>query len=106
MRSEKHKTTVGFSVFSTRPREPVRPPGLTHAGPVRRQLEPRRALAAVAARNVNTVGVPLAKVVPAAALVDVYGKTRTSITGPATVRWCSWTGGRAGSRNHFDLDLN
>lgn len=51
---------------------PLRQPGLTHAGPVGRQLEARRALAAVAARNVKTVGVTLAKVVSAAALVDVY----------------------------------
>lgn len=52
--------------------EPLGQPGLTHAGTVGRQLEARRALAAVAARNVDAVGVTLAKVVSTAALIDVY----------------------------------
>lgn len=66
--------------------------GLTHTGPVGRELEARRALAAVAARDVDAVGVALAQVVSAAALIDVYrggGGDGPSVTGPITVRWCS-----------------
>lgn len=90
-RSDKHQTKIlvfdhikhrgTFDIFPTQLREsvhlpegvgPLRQPELTHAGPVRRQLEAWRALAAVAARNVKTVGVALAQVVSTAALIDVY----------------------------------
>lgn len=41
-------------------------------GPAGRQLEALRALAAVAARNVDAVGVALAQVVPAVTLIDIF----------------------------------
>lgn len=67
--------------------------GLTHAGPVGRRLKSGRALAAVAARNVDAVGVALAQVVSAVAFIDVCAggrekknnKERTSIRRPITV---------------------
>lgn len=87
----------------------VRWSGLTHTGPVRRQLEAGRALAAVAARNVDTVGVTLAQVVSAATLIDVYrgggggGRDRTSFTDRITVRSCSlrWTKGQKNAAAPF-----
>lgn len=51
---------------------PVRRAGLTHTGPAGRQLEAWRALAAVAARNVDTVSVALAQVVPAVTFINIY----------------------------------
>lgn len=45
--------------------------GLTHTGPVGRQLKAGRALAAVAARNVDAVGVSLAQVVSTVTFIDV-----------------------------------
>lgn len=68
--------------------------GLTHAGLVERRLKAGRALAAVAARNVDAVGVALAQVVSAVAFIDVCAggrekknnnKERTSIRRPITV---------------------
>lgn len=53
---------------------------LTHTGPARGQFEAWRALAAVAAWNVDTVGVTLAQVVPTVALINIYtggGKRET-----------------------------
>lgn len=44
---------------------------LTYTGPIGRELEAGRTLAAVAARAVDAVCVALTKVVPIAALVDV-----------------------------------
>lgn len=55
--------------------------GLTHAGPVGRQLKAGRALAAVAARNVDAVGVALAQVVAAVAFIDVCAGGRETKNG-------------------------
>lgn len=46
---------------------------LTHASPARRQLVPSGALAAVAARDIDAVGVLLAGALPAGTLVHVCG---------------------------------
>ena len=63
------------------PVRPVRQAGLTQAGPARGQFEAWRALAAVAAWNVDTVGVALAEVVPAVTLIDIYtgGRKRETV---------------------------
>lgn len=46
-------------------------PSLTYTRPIRRELEARGTLAAVAARTVDAVCVALAQIVAVAALVDV-----------------------------------
>lgn len=48
--------------------------GLTEAGSAGRQLESSRTLAAVAAGDVDAVGVSLAQIVAAVALVDICGE--------------------------------
>lgn len=70
--------------------------GLTHTGPIGRQLKARGALAAVAAWNVDTVGIALAQVVPAVAFINICTggreKERTSITSSIAV-WLEHAGG-------------
>ena len=63
------ETESGFVLL---PHLPTMSP-LTHASPARRQLVPLGALAAVAASDVDAVGVLLAGVLPAGALIHVWG---------------------------------
>lgn len=60
---------------------PVRRAELTHTGPAGGQFEAWWALAAVAAWNVDTVGVALAQVVPAVTLINIYtgGRKRRTV---------------------------
>lgn len=62
--------------------------GLTNTGPVGGQFEAWRALAAVAAWDVDTVGIALAQVVPTVTLINICTtgeKERTSFMGSITV---------------------
>lgn len=63
------------------PVKPVKLAGLTHTGPAGGQFEAWRALAAVAAWNVDTVGIALAQVVPTVTLINIYagGRKRETI---------------------------
>lgn len=69
--------------------EPVTQCGLTQTGPAGRQLEALRALAAVAAGNVDAVGVALAQVVPAVTLIDIYARGRRRETVGINHRLCN-----------------
>lgn len=60
---------------------PVRRARLTHTGPAGGQLEAWRALAAVAARNVDAVSVALAQVVPTVTFVNIYTGGREKKSG-------------------------
>lgn len=53
---------------------------LTYAGPVGGELEAGRTLAAVAARAVEAVRVPLTQAVAVAALVDVCKSNKSTVT--------------------------
>lgn len=59
----------------------VRPSGLTGTGPARRQFESRGAFTAVAAWDVDTVGISLAQVVPAVTLINICtgGRRRETV---------------------------
>lgn len=63
-------TSATQSLYLT-PARSVRQARLTHTGPTGGQFEAWRALAAVAAWNVDTVGVALAQVVPTVTLINI-----------------------------------